>query len=306
MNAFLRLASVTTVLCLALAPAALRAAPLDVVTSFSILADFAHQVGGERIALTTLVGPDEDAHAYQARPSDSRKVLEADLVIANGLGFDTWLERLAQSAGHGGAVVIASDGIAPIEDAGGHAHHGHDHGATDPHAWQDVKNAKTYARNIAVALARADPAGDGTYRANLARYLAELDALDNEIRSALAALPDGRRKVVTPHDAFGYFAHAYDIEFIAAAGISNHAEVSAAGMARLIRQLRRENAPAVFIENVNDRRLIERIGSESGAHVGGLLYTDALSGADGPAPTYTAMMRHNLRMLMQGLAPTNE
>lgn len=284
----------------------LRAAPLEVVASFSIVADLARQVGGERVKVTALVGPDEDAHGFAPRPSDARRVRDADLVIANGLGFDTWIERLAQSAGHRGPIVIASAGVEPIEDhtAHDHAHghaHGHDHGSIDPHAWQDVRNAQRYVANIAAALADIDPGGADHYRDNAARYTAALQALDAEIRSTLATLPAQRRKVVTSHDAFGYFGRAYDVRFLAAAGVGSHSEPSAAGIARLVRQLRRENVAVVFLENVNDPRLIERIGIESGARVGGTLYSDALSAADGPAPTYLDMMRHNLGVLRDGL-----
>jgi zinc/manganese transport system substrate-binding protein len=290
-------------LCLALVAAPLRAAPLDVVASFSILADLARQVGGDRVHVVSMVGPDEDAHGFQTRPSDARVIRDADLVIANGLGFDSWIERLAQSAGYGGELVIASAGIAPIEEVHGHAHQhdNHDHGALDPHAWQDVRNVQRYVANIAAALARADPDGAAHYRGNAERYTDELRALDDEIRSTMSALSAANRKVVTSHDAFGYFGKAYGIRFVAAAGLSSHSEPSAAGIARLIRQLRRENIPVVFLENISDTRMIERIGKEAGARVGSTLYSDALSGPDGPAPTYVEMMRFNVNALMEGL-----
>lgn len=286
---------------LALASPALRAAPLEVVASFSILGDFVSRVGGERVAVTTLVGAGADAHNYQPRPSDARRLGNARLIVANGLGFDEWIQRLAQSAGYQGTVLIASTGIRPLaeEDEHGHAHQG----AVDPHAWQDVSNAIRYVANIAAALIRADPAGAAVYRQNAARYTAELEALDATIRRTLATVPAERRKVVSSHDAFGYFSHAYDVRFLAAAGISTQSEPSASGIAQLIRQLRREQAPAVFVESISDPRLAERISHESGARLGGTLYSDALSNADGPAPTYLDMMRHNLKTLMEGLTP---
>ncbi|NMG56133.1 metal ABC transporter substrate-binding protein [Aromatoleum aromaticum] len=286
---------------LALAAPALRAAPLEVVASFSILGDFVTRVGGERVAVTTLVGAGADAHNYQPRPSDARRLGNARLIVANGLGFDEWIERLAQSAGYRGTILIASAGIRPLaeEDEHGHAHEG----AVDPHAWQDVSNAIRYVANIAEALSQVDPAGAAVYRQNAARYIAELEALDATIRRTLAMVPAERRKVVSSHDAFGYFSHAYDVRFLAAAGVSTQSEPSAGGIAQLIRQLRREKAPAVFVESISDPRLAERISHESGARLGGMLYSDALSNADGPAPTYLAMMRHNLEMLMKGLAP---
>lgn len=288
---------------LALSLGTAHAAAVEVTASFSILGDFVRQVGGERVAVQVLVGPDEDAHAFQPRPSDTRRIGSARLVVANGLGFDDWVSRLARSGGYGGSVVIASTGVSTIEMNANHGHgHDHDHaGRIDPHAWQDVGNAVRYVDTIAAALMAADPDGAAHYRANAARYRAELSALDGEIRAAFAALPAARRRVVSSHDAFGYFGRAYGLQFLAPVGVSNNAEPSAQGVARLIRQLRKEKVPAVFIENVADPRLIERIRSESGATVGGTLYSDALSAADGPAPNYVAMMRHNLRTLIAAL-----
>ncbi|NMG31992.1 metal ABC transporter substrate-binding protein [Aromatoleum evansii] len=285
-----------------------QAAPLEVVTSFSIVGDFIRQVGGDRVKVTTLVAADQDAHNFQPRPSDARRIGAAQLVVVSGLGFDPWLERLAQTAGYKGPLLVASQGVEPIAADDGHDDaHGHGKGshqdAVDPHAWQDVARAQRYVANIADALAQADPPNAKAYRDNAIRYAAELKALDAEIRSALFAVPAERRKVVSAHDAFGYFAHAYGVRFLAPAGISNQSEPSAAGVAQLIRQLRREKVPAVFVESVSDPRLIERIRKESGARLGGTLYSDALSAADGPAPTYVAMMRHNLRTLLDGMTP---
>lgn len=274
---------------------------IEVTTSFSILGDFVREVGGDRVRVRALVGPDEDAHAFQARPSDAREIGAAALVVVNGLGFDDWTVRLARSGGYKGKVVVASTDVRTLEMAADDGH-GHRHGhAADPHAWQDVGNAQRYVRNIADGLIAADPAGAGVYRANAERYVGRLQALDAEIRAAFAALPPERRKVVSSHDAFAYFGRAYGIRFLSAVGVSNNAEPTAQGVARLIRQLKAEKIPAVFIENVTDARLIERISAESGATVGGTLYSDALSGASGPAPTYVAMMRSNLETLRVAL-----
>ncbi|MBS0545357.1 MAG: zinc ABC transporter substrate-binding protein [Proteobacteria bacterium] len=297
-------ATCITLLALLFAPVA-RAAALEVTTSFSILGDFVRQVGGERVAVRVLVGPNEDTHGYQARPSDARAIGKAGLVVANGLGFDDWIVRLAKSAGFRGTVVIASANVRTLAmthadgDAGDGG--GTDRGI-DPHAWQDVANAQRYVLNIADALVAADPAGAAVYRTNAARYTGQLKALDAEIRAALASLPASRRKVVSSHDAFGYFARAYDIRFLAPVGVSNNAEPTAQGVAQLIRQVRAEKVPAVFLENIADPRLIERIRSESGARVGGTLYSDALSAANGAAPDYLSMMRHNLQRLLEALA----
>lgn len=290
---------------LTLFSAELRAAPLEVVSSFSILSDFVTQVGGERVRVTTLVPPGADAHNFQPRPSDARRLRDAKLVVASGLGFDPWMERLARSAGYTAPLVVASDGIEPIAALDEHDHgHGKEahRDAIDPHAWQDVSKAAQYVANIAHALSKVDPGGAQTYRDNARRYQAELAALDREIRESLARIPPARRKVVSGHDAFGYFSHAYGLRFLAPAGISNQSEASASGVARLIRQLRTEQVPAVFVENIADPRLIERIRKESGARLGGTLYSDALSPPDGPAASYVAMMRHNLATLLRALA----
>lgn len=285
-----------------------HAQALEVATSFSILGDLVGRVGGERVKVHTLVGPDEDAHAFQPRPSDAREIGKAALVVVNGLGFDDWMTRLARAGGFKGTVVVASEGISTLDmrrdDGHDHEHeHGKDAGKTvDPHAWQDVANVRRYVVNIAAALAAADPAGASTYRAEAERYDGELQSLDAEIRAAFAALPAERRKVVSSHAAFGYFARAYDIRFLSPVGVANNAEPTAKGVAGLIRQLAAEKVPAVFIENIADPRLIERIRSESGAVVGGTLYSDALSKADGPASTYVRMMRANLATLQKALA----
>jgi zinc/manganese transport system substrate-binding protein len=277
-----------------------HASPLEIVTSFSILGDLLRQVGGERVRVTSLVGPGEDAHGYQPRPSDARRVKGAALVVANGLGFDPWLERLARSAGYQGEVVIASQGIRPLEMP---AHGDPDAGPElDPHAWQDVSQTRRYVATIAAALGSADPAGAAAYRAQAARYDATLASLDGEIRQAVSSLPAERRLVVTSHEAFGYFARAYGLHVLAPVGLSSNAEPTAAGVAALIRQIRQVRAPAIFLENISDPRLLERIRRESGARLGGTLYSDALAPAP-PADSYAGMMRENLRVLMTALAP---
>ncbi|MDR2209822.1 MAG: zinc ABC transporter substrate-binding protein [Azoarcus sp.] len=272
-----------------------RATEVEVITSFSILGDLIHQIGGERVSVHTLVGPGQDAHAYEPRPSDARRIKRARLVVQNGLGFDDWLPRLARASGYQGKLVVASDGIRPL------AMH-NDAPRIDPHAWQDVANVQIYVANIVAALIAADPGGAEFYRANATRYRAALDVLDADIRAAVARLPQERRRVVSAHDAFGYFARAYGLIFLAPKGASAHSKPGARDVARLIKQLRSEKAPAVFIETILDPRLIERIRIESGATMGGTLYSDALSPPGGPASTYIAMMRHNLDTLMAALA----
>jgi len=265
------------------------------VATFSILGDLVRNVGGERLELATLVGPNGDVHVYAPTPADVRTIAAANIVFVNGLGLEGWVDRLIAASGTHAAVVVASRGVKPR--SGGN---GRDRAATDPHAWQSVANAKIYVGNIRDGLIATDPGGENVYQVNAAGYLAALDGLDAEIRSTIEAVPVARRKVITTHTAFGYFGEAYGIEFIAPEGLSTDADPSARDVARLIEQIRREKIPAVFIENVTDPRLLQRIAAETGARIGGTLYSDALSAPDGPAATYIDMMRSNVRELTKG------
>jgi len=273
-----------------------------VVATFSILADLAKNVGGDRVEVATLVGPDGDAHVYSPTPADGRRLADAKLVIANGLKFEGWMSRLIRSSGTKALVVEAAKGVEPIKAEEHGQDHGNDHADVDPHAWQSVANVKRYVMNIRDGLIAADPAGKAAYEANAAAYLERLDALDREVKAAVEAIPRDRRRIITSHDAFGYFQKAYGVTFVAPQGVSTEAEASAKDVAKIIRQIRREKIPAVFLENVSDPRLLERIAKESGARIGGRLYSDALSGADGPARTYIDMMRHNIRALSAALS----
>ena len=265
---------------------------INVVASFSILGDLVGNVGGDRIEVTSLVGRNSDVHIYTPAPSDARKVADATLVVVNGLGLEGWLSRLLQSSGSKAQIVVATKGITPLK-LGSEA---------DPHAWQSVSNAKVYVTNIRDALVAADPSGAATYRGNADRYLAELDRLDAEVRAAVDAIPPGRRKLISTHDAFGYLAAAYGLAFIAPVGVSTESEPSAGDIARIIKQIKAERIPAVFLENISDDRLIRRIATETGANIGGTLYSDSLTDENGPAPTYIAMVRHNIKALTSALA----
>jgi zinc/manganese transport system substrate-binding protein len=265
---------------------------LNVVASFSILGDFVRNVGGERVSVTTLVGPDGDVHVYTPAPADAKKIADAKLVVINGLGLEGWLPRLVQSSGGKAAMVTASQGITPLK-IGSDA---------DPHAWQSVANARIYVADIRDALVAADPAGAEAYRANAERYLAKLDALEREVREAVAHIPQARRKVISTHDAFGYFASAYGIEFIAPQGVSTESEISARDIARIITEVRAAKIPAIFLENISDDRLMRRISTETGARIGGTLFSDSLTGEKGDAPTYIDMVRHNIKALTSALA----
>ncbi len=265
---------------------------LNVVASFSILGDFIRNVGGERVSVTTLVGPDGDVHVYTPAPADAKKIAAAKLLVINGFGLEGWLPRLLRASGSKAPIITATTGIAPLK-LGSDA---------DPHAWQSVANAKIYVANIRDALVAADPADAKVFRANADGYLTRLDALDREVREAIALIPQSRRKVISTHDAFGYFAAGYGIEFIAPLGVSTESEVSARDIARIITQVKASGIPAVFLENISDDRLMRRISAETGARVGGTLYSDALTDEKGAAPTYIDMVRHNIKALTSALA----
>ena len=315
--------------------------PIRVVATFSILGDMVSRIGGEHVAVNTLVGPDGDTHVYRPTPAAARAVSEADILVVNGLGFEGWLDRLVETANFGGVRVVATAGIDPIDFEGddgddhvrdhdheesnaaegrGDNHDDHDehddhddhdehddhddhvHGAFDPHAWQSLRHAVIYVDNVTTALAKASPENASTFYRNRAVYVAEIEALDAEIRSMLAELPDGARTIVTSHDAFQYFGRDYGLTFIAPQGLSTESEASAKDVVRLIELIRSQGIRAVFLENIADPRLLKRIADETGAMIGGTLYPGALSGPEGPAPTYLDMMRHNARTLAQALS----
>jgi zinc/manganese transport system substrate-binding protein len=282
-------------ICLTLAASAapLRAQDrLNVVASFSILGDFVKNIGGERVDVTTLVGSDGDVHVYAPAPADARKIADAKLLIINGLGLEGWLPRLLQASGGKAAIITATKGIAPLK-LGSDA---------DPHAWQSVANAKIYVANIRDALAAAAPADAEVFRKQAETYLAKLDVLDREVRQAVRQIPESHRKVISTHDAFGYLASTYGIRFIAPLGVSTESEASARDIAGIITQIKTEKIPAVFLENISDVRLIQRISAETGAKVGGTLFSDSLTGEKGDAPTYIDMVRHNIKVLTSALA----
>ena len=315
--------STTAIAVMALTQMAQADEPMPVVATFSILGDMVGRIGGEHISLTTLVGPDGDAHVYQPTPKDARSVSEAEVMFINGLDFEGWLERLAEAASFDGTLVTATKGIDAIafddhddhddhkdhddhddhkdhDDHDDHKdhddhddHHGHNHGAFDPHAWLSLDHAVTYVDNITAALATADPENAADYYSNRADYIAQIDSLSKEVAVMMSSIPEKKRTVVTPHDAFGYFSQTYDIKFVAPQGLSTDSEISASDVAELIEQIREEGISAVFIESITDNRMIEQIANETGAVVGGTLYSDALSAKEGPASTYLKMFRHN-------------
>ncbi|WP_375457794.1 metal ABC transporter substrate-binding protein [uncultured Enterovirga sp.] len=269
-----------------------------VVVTFSILADLVRQVGGDRVDVTSLVGPNADAHEFQPSPNTAKTVADASLVVINGLGLEAWASRLITASGSKAPVITASKDIKPL--AGGSGAAGHHHGS-DPHAWQNVRNVNVYVTNLRDALTRVDAAGKSIYETNASRYMAELARLDEEVKAAMASIPPQNRKIITSHDAFGYFGKAYGIQFVAPQGVSTETEASARDVALIIRQIKQQKIPAVFIENISDPRLIEQIARETGAKIGGKLYSDALSEVGGPASTYLDMIRNNVAAFQNAL-----
>jgi zinc/manganese transport system substrate-binding protein len=275
-------------------------APLPVVASFSILGDVVAQVGGPHIALTVLVGAGSDAHVHQPTPAQARAVGAARVVFSHGMGFEGWVQRLLRSSGFKGSHVQVSDGLQPLRVRGGGDRHGHAHD-TDPHTWQSVPAVVHHTGRVADALCSADAARCPQYRERAAAYVQRLQALDQEIRQAWAAVPPAERLVVSSHDAFGHYAASYGVRFLSPQGISTEAEASAKGVAQLVRQIKAERIRALFVENIADPRLLEQLGRETGLRPSGALYSDALSPPDGPAASYEALMRHNTRLLVQAL-----
>ena len=280
-------------------PITLAADKLPVMVSFSILADLVRVVGGERVAVTTLVGPDEDAHVFEPKPRDIKNILQTRLLIVNGLGFEPWVQKLVNAAGYKGQTVIASQGVttrALYADKKGHTQ-----AETDPHAWQDPTNVMIYVRNLTAALSQLDPGGAASYQSNSDAYVKELQALDAWAKEQFATLPFNKRKVITSHDAFGYLAAHYQLRFTAPQGVSTEVEPSAKQVAQLIKQIQREKIRAIFVENMSNPKLLAQLAKDVGVVVGASLYADALSALDKPGSTYLKMMRHNVVQLVVGM-----
>ena len=283
-------------LLLGLSGGAEAADKIKAIASFSILGDMVRQVGGDRVEVAALVGSDGDAHVYEPTPADAKNLSAANILFVNGLGFEGWMDRLENSSGFKGKVVVASHGVKSrqmVED---------EKKITDPHAWQSLANGKLYVANIRDGLIAVDPDGRATYEANAAKYLGEIAGEEARVNEALGKLPPERRKIITSHDAFGYFGAAYGLEVIAPEGVSTESEASAKDVAKIIRQIKAEKIPAVFMENITDHRLLKQIAHETGAKIGGTLYTDALSQPDGPAGTYLDMFRNNIETLTAALS----
>jgi len=303
---------------------------LPVVASFSILGDLVSEIGGDRVAVRTLVGPDGDAHVFQPSPQDAAVVASARLLVVNGLGFEGWISRLTTTTRFAGVTTVASEGVQALDmeedghddhkghsDHSGHAHKPaagavpataaqpaaahHHHGSQDPHAWQDAGRVKTYVANILAGLIKMDPAGADYFKARAAAYDVKLTELDQWIVAQIASVPAAKRKVITSHDAFGYYENRYGVEFVSVAGVSTQAEAAAGDVASIIRLARKEQIKAIFVENISNDRMIQQIAREAKATVGAPLFSDALSAKTGPAGDYLTMMRYNTEQLVKGM-----
>lgn len=266
---------------------------ISVVASFSIIGDLVQQVGRDHVSVTTIVGPEEDAHVYQPSPADVRKITQAEIIFINGLGFEGWLSRLIDATKSKGAVIDLSSEIKARQSQG----------EIDPHVWQDVNNVKIYIQEICQALVAIDPNNGADYQKNSQLYIDKLSKLDDEIVKSLTNIPLDDRRVVSTHDAFGYFSARYGITFLAPQGVSTEAEASARDIARIIDAAKAKKVKAVFLENVSDPRLAKSISAETSARLGGTLYSDSLTGAKGDGATYIEMMRHNVKEIVRALNP---
>ncbi|MGJ8517902.1 metal ABC transporter substrate-binding protein [Carnimonas bestiolae] len=277
-----------------------NAAPLNVVASFSVLGDVVKQVGGDRVKVSSLVPADGDPHEFEPTPRDAGRLNNADLVFLSGFGLEGWLDRLVTASGYKSHAITVSEGIKPIK-AAEEDDDQHRHGGTDPHVWNNVSNVKLWVNNIEQALEKKDPAGAETYKANATRYRHQLDQLDSDIRSAIKSVPKAQRKVLTSHDALGYYGHAYGVNFLSPQGLSTSSEASARDVAALISQIKREHISAYFFENANDPRLVTQIAAATGAKPSGELYVESLSSAKGPAADYLSMMRYNTAQMVAAM-----
>jgi zinc/manganese transport system substrate-binding protein len=280
------------------------AQPLKVVATFSVLGDMVATIAGDRVSLTTIVGGDGDTELYQPTPADARSLAGATLLVLNDINteFEPWLDGLVRQSGFKGGRLVASRGAKIITEA---EEEGHDVGnaapKSDQHAWHDLANGAIYARNIGDGLGRADPANADFYKTRADAYIAEIKELDAWAKAEIAQVPKAKRKIITSHDGFQYLGKAYGIKLVPARGWVNDNEASADDLARLVRQIRQDKVRAIFVENMNDPRVIERVAQETGAVIGGTLYSDALSKPGGEADTYLKMMRHNIETLKAGM-----
>jgi len=284
-----RLFLLSTALPIAMAfSTAASAGEVKAVASFTVLADVVKQVGGKHVTVTSLVKPDGDPHEFEPSPANAKSLNAADVVFVSGLGLEGWMDRLISASGYKGTPVDVSQGIKTREmDEDGKT-------VTDPHVWNSPVNVKVWVKNIETTLAAADPADKDDFKANATAYLQKLDELDRYAHQKFDPIPQDRRKILTSHDAFGYFGREYNVTFLSPLGVSTETEASAGDVAKLIEQIKAEHVKTYFFENSNDPRLVKQVAKATGAAPGGELYVESLSKANGPAPTYEKMFRYNV------------
>ncbi|MBB5073350.1 zinc/manganese transport system substrate-binding protein [Bartonella callosciuri] len=276
---------------------------IKVIASFSILADLVKNVGGDRISITTFVGPNASTHTYEPTPRDAQALRKADIIFINGLHLEGFIDRLIAASGTKALLVEVSSNIPPLEikDQEHDTQRPHHHGDIDPHAWQTIPNAEIYVKNIATAFCKIDQQSCANYSKNAESYIKKLKRAQETLKAKIAILPKDKRIIITSHDAFGYFAQEYDFTILAPQSASTEAEATAADVAKLIKQIKAKKAAALFVENISNPRLINQISKETGLKIGGTLYSDALSNKNGPAATYLDMMEHNVKTIIDAI-----
>ncbi|MCZ2328422.1 metal ABC transporter solute-binding protein, Zn/Mn family [Bartonella sp. F02] len=273
---------------------------IKVVASFSILADLVKNVGKDRVSITTFVGSDENTHIYEPTPRDAQALKNAHIIFINGLHLEDFIHRLI-TATNTKALLVETSANIPLLKKQDHQIGHHHKNNTDPHAWHTIPNVKIYIKNITTSLCKIDPESCGVYNTNANAYIQKLDALHKTITTQIAAIPKDKRIIITSHDAFDYFAHEYGFTILAPEGVSTEIEATAANVAKLIQQIKTNNASALFVENISNPRLIEQIAKETGLKISGTLYSDALSKENGPAATYLDMMQHNVTTIINAI-----
>ncbi len=268
------------------------------MVTYSILGDWVETIGGDHVAVTTLVGPGGDAHTYEPTPRDSAALSRAELVFENGLGFEMWLDDLFAGSRSSAKRVVVTSRLRPRTTP-----HTAGNAEVDPHVWQTPRNAMEMVREVTQALSQADPRNKSEYQQRETLYLQELETLDGWIRQQVALLPLPRRQLFTTHDTFGYFAaeYGFQVHSILGSVSSEVAEPSAGEISETIQHIRREQVPAVFTENIINPRLTEQVAREAGVSLIRSLYTDALGPPDSAGESYLQMMRFNVRTIVEAL-----
>lgn len=268
---------------------------LHVLATETFLGDITQNVAGSRIKIETLLPPTVDPHEFQPTPQDAIKIAQSQVLIVNGLGYEAWLTKTLENSG--GMVVVASNGLSPNPDPSG------EHPDGDPHMWMNPLNVVHYVENIRDGLTQADPAGKDIYSKNADAYIAQLKDLDGWVKSQVAGLPPEKRLLVTNHDALGYFSEAYGFKVVGAVipSVTDQASPSAQQLAGLIDTIKSSGAPAIFLDFGENQNLANQIASESGAKIVTDLYVESISAADGPAPTYLEMIKHDVSAIVEAL-----